>query len=236
MGYPGSKTRRGRVGKDVAQTLETQICQGIAIPVLTPDRVNKSQNGRRLKEDGDPSFTLTTKDIQGVAVVGGFGEKKSNSGTQWYQQDRVSHTHGLATSLNSQLPGGGQMYAIPTTVEMGGNVCQEGGETAHRLNANDQRKVFGANQKRTLGGQVYDTEPSEIDTIYYPKRDCYIAIRRLTPKECFRLQGFSDELFEKAQFVNSDSQLYKQSGNAVTVPVVKAVGTAILNAEDYEDR
>ena len=51
----------------------------------------------------------------------------------------------------------------------------------------------------------------------------YIAIRKLTPKECFRLQGWSDDYFEKAQFVNSDSQLYKQAGNGVTVSVIKAI-------------
>jgi prophage lambdaSa04, methyltransferase, C-5 cytosine-specific family len=57
-----------------------------------------------------------------------------------------------------------------------------------------------------------------------------VKIRRLTPKECFRLQGFPDELFEKACAVNSDAQLYKQAGNGVTVSVVFAIGKAILNA------
>ena len=47
-----------------------------------------------------------------------------------------------------------------------------------------------------------------------------VRIRRLTPKECFRLQGFSDEYFERAKAVNSDSQLYKQAGNSVTVNVI----------------
>ena len=45
-------------------------------------------------------------------------------------------------------------------------------------------------------------------------------IRRLTPKECFRLQGFPDEYFERARKVNSDNQLYIQAGNSVTVNVV----------------
>ena len=67
----------------------------------------------------------------------------------------------------------------------------------------------------------------EVDTIYYPKRDCYIAIRKLTPRETFRLQGFPDYLFDRAEFVNSDSQLYKQAGNSVTVQVVEDVGRAI---------
>lgn len=56
--------------------------------------------------------------------------------------------------------------------------------------------------------------------VWYPKKECYVAIRKLTPKECFRLQGWTDDYFEKAQFVNSDSQLYKQAGNGVTVNVV----------------
>jgi DNA (cytosine-5)-methyltransferase 1 len=50
-----------------------------------------------------------------------------------------------------------------------------------------------------------------------------MRIRKLTPLECFRLQGFPDELFYKAQSVNSDSQLYKQAGNSVSVPVIKAI-------------
>lgn len=58
-----------------------------------------------------------------------------------------------------------------------------------------------------------------------------VKIRKLTPKECFRLQGFSDDLFEKAKAVNSDAQLYKQAGNGVTVPVVYAIGCAILSSK-----
>ena len=52
-------------------------------------------------------------------------------------------------------------------------------------------------------------------------------IRRLTPRECFRLQGFSDELFDRASAVNSDAQLYKQAGNAVTATVAYAVAMSL---------
>ena len=61
-----------------------------------------------------------------------------------------------------------------------------------------------------------------------------VKIRRLTPKECFRLQGFSDNLFEKAKAVNSDAQLYKQAGNGVTIPVVYAIGCAILSSKYHQ--
>lgn len=50
-----------------------------------------------------------------------------------------------------------------------------------------------------------------------------VRIRKLTPRECFRLQGWTDDYFEKAQFVNSDSQLYKQAGNGVTVNVIEEI-------------
>jgi len=48
-------------------------------------------------------------------------------------------------------------------------------------------------------------------------------IRRLTPLECWRLQGFPDEAFYKAKSVNSDTQLYKQAGNSISTTVIKAI-------------
>ena len=50
-----------------------------------------------------------------------------------------------------------------------------------------------------------------------------LKIRKLTPRECWRLQGFPDWAFDKAQGVNSKTQLYKQAGNSVTVNVIKAI-------------
>lgn len=57
-----------------------------------------------------------------------------------------------------------------------------------------------------------------------------VRIRKLTPLECWRLQGFSDEQFDKAQQAGlSNSQLYKQAGNAVTVNVVKYIAKKLFN-------
>lgn len=50
-----------------------------------------------------------------------------------------------------------------------------------------------------------------------------IRIRKLTPKECWRLMGFTDEEFEKAREVNSDTQLYKQAGNSIVVDCLTAI-------------
>ena len=74
---------------------------------------------------------------------------------------------------------------------------------------------------------VQVSEELTVYAVWYEKYQCYIAIRRLTPKECFRLQGWTDDYFEKAAFVNSDSQLYKQAGNGVTVNVIEAIAEKI---------
>lgn len=50
-----------------------------------------------------------------------------------------------------------------------------------------------------------------------------LRIRKLTPKECWRLQGFDDEDFHKAEAVNSNTQLYKQAGNSIVVDVIEEI-------------
>jgi DNA (cytosine-5)-methyltransferase 1 len=54
-----------------------------------------------------------------------------------------------------------------------------------------------------------------------------LRIRKLTPKECFRLMGFSDEDFAKAEAVNSNTQLYKQAGNSIVVDVIAHIFTQL---------
>lgn len=56
-------------------------------------------------------------------------------------------------------------------------------------------------------------------------------IRKLTPKECWRLMGFDDESFEKAAKVNSNTQLYKQAGNSIVVNVLEKIFINLLKEE-----
>ena len=171
--------------------------------------------------------------------VGGLGKKTSNGGRQYYQQDRIYDGTTVATSLCANLPSvdgmKSNMYLIP--VEISGRNVRIKQDIAHCLNANDQRKVFGAKQIRTMVGieakQKYQGEYIKLpfgDNLYakwFDKYDAYFIIRRLTPKECFRLQGFSDELYKKAEFVNTPSQLWKQAGNSVTVNIVYEIAKAL---------
>lgn len=59
-----------------------------------------------------------------------------------------------------------------------------------------------------------------------------IRIRKLTPRECWRLQGFPDWAFDRAQAVNSNSQLYKQAGNSVTVNVIEAIAKRLEETDE----
>ena len=92
-----------------------------------------------------------------------------------------------------------------------------GKQEAHTLDTSCSQGIF-----------VPVDEDLSIYARWYENYKSYIAIRRLTPKECFRLQGWSDEYYERAAFVNSDSQLYKQAGNGVTVNVVEVIGRALI--------
>ena len=74
------------------------------------------------------------------------------------------------------------------------------------------------------------------NTLTSVQKDNYLAepdtdnvrIRKLTPKECWRLMGFSDEDFAKAEAVNSNTQLYKQAGNSIVTNVLMAIFWELL--------
>lgn len=53
-------------------------------------------------------------------------------------------------------------------------------------------------------------------------------VRKLTPKECWRLMGFDDDDYEKVATINSKTQLYKQAGNSIVVPVLEAILKRLL--------
>lgn len=61
-----------------------------------------------------------------------------------------------------------------------------------------------------------------------------LRIRKLTPKECWRLMGFDDVDYERASKVNSNSQLYKQAGNSIVVNVLEAILKNLLLEPDQD--
>ena len=160
----------------IAPCLDTMSGGGrepkVAIPVLTPDRANKRQNGRRFKNNGEPMFTLTAQDRHGVAVLRPVRTEYGKEIRKAYENGEVEESRHNMTKLEPRQDG---ISNTITTVQKD-NLLKDG-----------------------------------------------FRIRKLTPRECWRLQGFPDWAFDKAQEVNSKTQLYKQAGNSVTGNVIKAI-------------
>ncbi len=117
----------------------------------------------------------------------------------------------ISCTLSSQGGGCGAKTGLYTFVDINKKGSVQTTDTARALLA------------RYNKGQP--NRPAECSGVLEP--DVPIRIRRLTPRECFRLQGFTDEQFDNAAAVNSETQLYKQAGNAVTVNVVEEIGRHI---------
>lgn len=219
----------------------------IAIPVLTPDRVEKRQNGRRFKEDGEPMFTLTSQDRHGVAInpLGVLRNVRTEYGKEIrkdYESGKLDISRhkflaneiredGIANTLSTVQKDNQLAVKVAEATKQGYSECRVGIDAVNLSvpGSKTRRGRVGKEVANTLdtscnqGVFVQVSEELVVYAVWYEKYKCYIAIRKLTPKECFRLQGWSDDYFEKAQFVNSDSQLYKQAGNGVTVTVIEAI-------------
>lgn len=182
----------------------------------------------------DPKGTSCTLSAQG----GGMGAKTglytvTESGVYnlgnvtAYKNDCTVYTNGMARTLMACSYKHVPQVAIKNATKQGYSMAEVGdGIDLAYPESETRRGRVQPQQSNTLTtsdnlGVLVNGEP--------------IMIRKLTPKECWRLQGFSDAQYEKAAAVNSNSQLYKQAGNAVTVNVVEEIGRHIMSAAN-EDR
>jgi hypothetical protein len=179
----------------------------VAIPVLTPDRVEKRQNGRRFKTDGEPMFTLTAQDRHGVVVE----NKVKQVGNLIDTESFGGNPH---RGLNCVGGGGLEPKIRVKEATKQGYSEAEIGDSVNLSHPNSKTR------RGRVGKQIANTLlTGESQGVVEPD----FRIRKLTPRECWRLQGFPDWAFDKAQEVNSNSQLYKQAGNSVTVNVISAI-------------
>lgn len=190
----------------------------VAIPVLTPDRTEKRQNGRRFKTDGEPMFTLTAQDRHGVVVenkvkqVGNLIDTESFGGNP--HRGRVYDISGISPCLNCMGGGGLEPKIRVKEATSQGYAEAEIGDSVNLSHPNSKTR------RGRVGKQIANTLlTGESQGVVEPD----FRIRKLTPRECWRLQGFPDWAFDRAQEVNSNSQLYKQAGNSVTVNVITAI-------------
>lgn len=192
----------------------------VAIPVLTPDRFGKRQNGRRFKTDGEPMFTLTSQDRHGILLAGHLPSVREQSG-RVYDPNGLSPTlltmqggeHTISPTLSNHNRQENNLLCIREATSKGYAEARIGDS----INLSHPRsKTRRGRVGKGLANTLLTGEEQGVVTSQY-------RIRKLTPRECWRLQGFPDWAFDKAQAVNSNSQLYKQAGNSVTVNVIEAI-------------
>ena len=168
---------------------------------------------------------------QSVIKIGNVNPSGNGMNGEVYQAD------GLAPTLTTNK-GEGQKIAIKSnTIKQFGvlqpnfNQCGVVYETdgiAPTIRAYQggglEPKIIQRGHGYNQGGE-HDIAPTLTSNSYHENNHLSdgFRIRKLTPRECWRLQGFPDWAFDKAQEVNSNSQLYKQAGNSVTVSVIAAI-------------
>ena len=168
---------------------------------------------------------------QSVIKIGNVNPSGNGMNGEVYQAD------GLAPTLTTNK-GEGQKIAIKSnTIKQFGvlqpnfNQCGVVYETdgiAPTIRAYQggglEPKIIQRGHGYNQGGE-HDIAPTLTSNSYHENNHLSdgFRIRKLTPRECWRLQGFPDWAFDKAQEVNSNSQLYKQAGNSVTVNVIEAI-------------
>lgn len=196
--------------KGIVGTLTATDYKGpkqVAIPVLTPDRANKRQNGRRFKTDGEPMFTPTGQDRHGIVVAGNLAGSHEQNG-------RIYDIDGISPTLNTMQGGDRQPKIRVREATKKGYAEASVGDSVNLAHPNSKTR------RGRVRKQIANTLlTGESQGVVEPN----FRIRKLTPRECWRLQGFPDWAFDKAQEVNSNSQLYKQAGNSVTVNVIKEI-------------
>ena len=186
--------------------------------VVKIGNVNPSGNGMNgevYQADGlAPTLTTNKGEGQKIAIksntIKQFGVLQPN----FNQCGVVYETDGIAPTIRAYQGGGLEPKIRVKEATSQGYAEAEIGDSVNLSHPNSKTR------RGRVGKQIANTLlTGENQGVVEPD----FRIRKLTPRECWRLQGFPDWAFDKAQEVNSNSQLYKQAGNSVTVNVISAI-------------
>ena len=149
-------------------------------------------------------------------------EQHSNTITTRYGNSQGAGAY-IVESKSQKVKSIGNIH--PSGKGMNGEVYESTGlAPALTTNKGEGVKIIQRAHGYNQGGE-HDIAPTLTSHSYQENNHLSFGyrIRKLTPRECWRLQGFPDWAFDKAQEVNSNSQLYKQAGNSVTINVIAAI-------------
>ncbi len=173
------------------------------------------QEQKRIQEK-DYCDTLCARDwkdpkcVQVGNLSGGKWDKIYESCRRVYSPDGISPTITTCQGGNTEpkvcefRTSTDTIYSDESVKRIRNNIIK--GDIANTLTANAMQSINHNNCALIKNNNGYD-----------------LSIRKLTPKECWRLMGFDDSDFEKAEKINSNTQLYKQAGNSIVVNVLEEI-------------
>lgn len=196
----------------------------IAYPGDSIDTAFSGQNSRRGRVGSQVAHTLTTSATQAVFYL--LPEREN---------DRISHRSLTQSVKLVERHESNEMDTRVHFIDL--NPDPKLTEIARCITARQDSGI--SNRKAEHSGvfvensDVLDDNEKFAVAFVEPNGEVHIGrIRKLTPRECWRLQGFTDEHFDKARATGlSDSRLYKMAGNAVTVNVISAIGEIIKKVD-----
>ena len=212
----GQRTRRIFPLSGESQSISSQSV--VKIGNVNPS--GNGMNGEVYQADGlAPTLTTNKGEGQKIAIksnaIKQFGVLQPN----FNQCGVVYETDGIAPTIRAYQGGGLEPKIRVKEATSQGYAEAEIGDSVNLSHPNSKKR------RGRVGKQIANTLlTGESQGVVEPD----FRIRKLTPRECWRLQGFPDWAFDKAQKVNSNSQLYKQAGNSVTVNVISAIAKELL--------
>ena len=189
-----------------------------------------------LEDEVDEKYYLSQKMMNYVLDM-----KGNQKGTKWEKRiDNECLNSKIAHSLSVRSAGGCQRLGVSNFV-----VDLKEIKVKDLKALNEVVRLYGifdTKDKKRQAGSVYDQNglSPTLTTMEggwrQPCIEDFFKIRKLTPKECWRLMGFSNDDFEKTKKVNSDTQLYKQAGNSIVVNVLVEIFKNLFNLEKSDNK
>ena len=188
--------------------------------ILQVGRLNSSQDGVVVSDCGiSPTYTAGHGNTPKVLKVGNVNPSGKGMNGNVFSED------GLTPTLTTNK-GEGNKVAIKQATKKGYIECEIGG-VADLSYPNSKTRRGRVQENGTICPTITATETGIC------KIESLIRIRKLTPKECFRLMGFDDDDYEAASKVVSNSQMYKQTGNSIVVDVLYYILVELYKAMPY---